>query len=306
MILDNGQLRLEILPEFGAKVTSLVDLRTGHEWIAPGPSATQAPGLDADPTEHMCSGWFECFPSISGGLHPSLDWSAVKLADHGEIWSRPWRSAADSPLSVVMSIDGARLPYTFERRITLDGRGFHADYKVTTLSEVPVPCMWAMHLLANVSPGIELSLPVDAPLRIDFVHPSSSEAHELQARWPWLPTTTGLRDLSRLHSTSSQFATKVFAHDFEAGQARLLDPDTATFLELRFTPHVIPCFGIWINQGGWPSTDSGLYQLGLEPATGCSDDLATALRNRETTVAIDRPLAWRITMTFKHAENVDC
>src|SRR5258706_13509394 len=91
LTLENECLRLVLLPELGAKITSLVDLERGREWLAghDGRDYRRA-SLDADFGAPDASGWDECFPSVGAGFHFASPWEGVRLADHGELWTRPW------------------------------------------------------------------------------------------------------------------------------------------------------------------------------------------------------------------------
>jgi hypothetical protein len=81
---EGERLRLVLVPEVGAKIVSLVDCRTGREWLASPPRASTAPPDDGDEVGRDASyGWDECFPSVAPGEYPGVAWQGAQLVDHG-------------------------------------------------------------------------------------------------------------------------------------------------------------------------------------------------------------------------------
>src|SRR3954469_21925798 len=126
MILDNGELRVEIRPELGAQVASLVDLASGREWLDQPPTGPDRSGdLESVYGGAQACGWDECFPTVNPVEYPEQPWQGARLAAHGELWCRPWVAERDGD-ALVTRIDGARLPYRFTRRLWLEERTLHA------------------------------------------------------------------------------------------------------------------------------------------------------------------------------------
>lgn len=85
--LNNGEVELAVVPDLGAKIISLKNLRTGREWMwhpsgglklfrnRPGGDFSQSPLVGAD----------ECLPTIAPCSRQGRE-----LPDHGEVWSVPW------------------------------------------------------------------------------------------------------------------------------------------------------------------------------------------------------------------------
>ncbi|WP_026960430.1 DUF5107 domain-containing protein [Aliagarivorans taiwanensis] len=77
-VIENNFLRLEVLPEFGGRIISMVNKTTGHESLYQNPVGT--PYL-------MDQGVFYYdWLMIMGGIFPT-----VREAEHGVAWNRPWR-----------------------------------------------------------------------------------------------------------------------------------------------------------------------------------------------------------------------
>src|SRR5438128_9495905 len=109
MILENDELRVEVLPERGAMVASLVERATGREWLDQPPTGPERSARlgDVYGGAEAC-GWDECFPTVNPVAYPEPPWQGAPLADHGELWSRPW-SWERTDDTVVTRIEGARL-----------------------------------------------------------------------------------------------------------------------------------------------------------------------------------------------------
>ncbi|HSH33484.1 MAG TPA: hypothetical protein VLB31_07680, partial [Actinomycetota bacterium] len=91
VVLENDAVRLACEPDVGARITSLVDLRTGREWLVPGTlpgnaAASAAEGAVFGGTEAF--GWDECLPTVAPCPDPA-DATAPALRDHGDQWGRP-------------------------------------------------------------------------------------------------------------------------------------------------------------------------------------------------------------------------
>src|SRR5512135_2538946 len=85
--LRNDLLELTAVPELGAKIIALKNLRTGREWMYRPPGGLRLfrnrPGDDFAASTLV--GWDECLPTIA----PCV-WNARTLPDHGEVWSVAW------------------------------------------------------------------------------------------------------------------------------------------------------------------------------------------------------------------------
>src|SRR5258705_9650731 len=86
-VLTSGQMQIIAVPELGARIISLKDLRSGREWLwhpnggrklfrnGSGDSFEKSPLVGMD----------ECFPTIA-----PCSWRDRDLPDHGEVWSAAW------------------------------------------------------------------------------------------------------------------------------------------------------------------------------------------------------------------------
>jgi hypothetical protein len=87
LVLDNGLVRVVILPELGGKIWELRDLTTGRQflWQNPRIQPTKvqfAAGYD----DQFFGGWDELFPNdVPEALR------GEEFPDHGETWTLAWQ-----------------------------------------------------------------------------------------------------------------------------------------------------------------------------------------------------------------------
>lgn len=115
--IESNAVRVEIDPAFGARVLSLIDRRSGRDWIAKGPQSTQI-GEEAMLLANEAVGWDECFPTVAPWDATGTPWAAT-CATMVTSGGRPWTVDAQSSDSLTTSrSDGAfrfRAPPVAER-----------------------------------------------------------------------------------------------------------------------------------------------------------------------------------------------
>jgi hypothetical protein len=249
--LRDETLKLVILPEWGGKIASLVDLRRGREWLHTNPHFSfKLPVYAADYVGGYDVGGFdECFPNIGAGTYPSWPWEGVPLPDHGEVWALPWE-ARPAGNALDLSVHGVRLPYRLGKSLRL----------------------------LEIQPGMRLEVPATTA-RVDSASPGfAARAGELI---PW-PVCAG-QDLSLVPGPERGLAVKLFAHQLSEGRVAVSDPQDGAHFEFSFDPQVVTHLGLWMNYGGWAGL-SGVapyYNLGFEPCIGVADRLDLALEAHE-------------------------
>ena len=172
VILESAQARAVVLPEWGAKLASLVHTGLGVETLWQTEGAAYRRTTYGDGYERgEISGFDEMFPTISRCLYEAPPRSGTEAPDHGEVWTLPWEHSL-SGSSVRLWVNGVRFPYRLEKEMSLeDGR-----LGVPLQGRQPV----------GVSPRLHLgsASPVQRPRR-DAVHrpPRHGQCRERGA-WP--------------------------------------------------------------------------------------------------------------------------
>lgn len=248
-VLSNSSIALTVVPELGAKVISLKNLRTGREWMYHPPGGLRLfrnrPGDDFA-TSPM-AGWDECLPTVA----PCV-WNGQSLPDHGEVWSAAWtwdRAAwRHGVLSTALRL--AIAPFDFQRTVELVDRVVRVTYSLVNRGDRPEAFVWAMHPLLAIHDGDRLELPPDAA--------------QLFAAEPW----TGSLDFGDQQPACA----KRFAAPLREGRAGVSNAHTGDRLTFHWDATVHGVLGLWLTRGGW----HGHHHLALEPTNGTDDSLAVA------------------------------
>jgi hypothetical protein len=236
--------------------------------------------------DYDISGFDECFPTIGACPYPDPPYSGRLLPDHGELWAASW-SCAVQPDAVVMSAQGRVLPYRLTRTARIEGAVLRLDYQLVNDGAARWRYHWSAHPLFAVEPGMRIELPGRPRLIKEFglggmVGPDEAPGHQgYLGEYQW-PTTRqangGTADLRLLAFPRPAATYKVYAVDLAVGWARLIDPERAEGLEIRWSIEHIPYLGVCVNMAAWPATGSPGRWAALEPCTATCDrlDLAAA------------------------------
>ncbi|WDR03948.1 hypothetical protein PSQ19_07965 [Devosia algicola] len=262
--LGSDELEIQVAPDFGARVISLVDCRSGRNWLTQGPMVG-AQDNDADFTGDPSRGWDECFPTVSRCLDPT--WGR-NLRDHGDLWARRWsHTSAQGQIACTYSAPD----YTFTRSLTLDGARLQVDYKLSATSRTPLPWIWSQHCLLACQPGERFEIEGLGDIRTD-----SGE----------------LADLTPIRGMEDGFAQKSYGK--VRGQARIGVVGPQGSIHFTWAEEDAPYLGLWLSYGGWP-TDNPTHQIAIEPTTAPVGQLDQAIaQNTHKVLQPDSSVEWQI------------
>ncbi|MFF0173007.1 hypothetical protein [Micromonospora profundi] len=245
-----------------------------RQWLWRGPEPGRHEVRPGDPFVDA-GGLEECLPTVRGE------------PDHGEVWSRPWRTAG--PGTVVIE----RPAFTLTRRISDSGGVVVADYRLA--ADPGYRFVWAAHALLGLSPDAHLDAPAGTPTRL---HPEAAALLPPGA-WPtgspWLtgpwPAPAGLP----LDTFGPDDGTAVGAVLLDCPKVQVIDsPDRLTLeLECDGQPRST---ALWRNLGGWPAV-APYRSLGVEPMLGAAFDLADAGPLDAAIVPPAGEVSWRLTIS---------
>lgn len=308
--LANGRLTLTLVPAIGGKIVSLVDEASGREWLARNPHLPlRLPRYDGSFVEAFDSGGLdECFPSVAPVAYGAEPWRGTAIPDHGELWCQPWEveivESSDEAIVLHAVCHGARLPYRFERRLTLAAGAptVALDYCVTNLTPFAMPFVWSIHPLLAIEAGMSLHLPTGVDrVRVDGSTPGFLGEAGSTCSWP---SPRADIDLSRVPLADAARAAKIFTPPLagdEAVETLIRDEAEGHTFGFRFQPHEVTHVGVWMNYGGWSGSGSPPYfNLGLEPCIGGADSLETARQLGEcATLAARSSRRWSLTLFMR-------
>ena len=285
--LCNEHLEAIVLPGVGGKIVSLRRVATGTEFLLPPPEPERpypvdTPGAPFD--AYDTSGFDECFPTVGACEVAVFGASPLRLPDHGEVWSRPWRIVEHGQDRLTLCITSSLLPCTLERSLRLHGGHLEARYTLTNLGKRPMPYMWSAHPLLACDEGDAVWLPPS--VRRAFVEYSRDE--RLGPTGSWIDPDTLATVLGRLDPVVQPRAEKLFIEQVHEGHVALVRRRRGEVLHVRFDPAEISGLGLWICQGGWPPSPDprsgvprpGHFTVAIEPCRGWPDRLDDAMRRK--------------------------
>jgi galactose mutarotase-like enzyme len=267
-VLENADIRAEVMPALGGKFISLRSKRTSTEWLLQ-PLRPYAEARSTGGFEEWDGGGFdECLPTVA---------ATETAADHGEVWRHAWRKepAAESMLLRTTALGGG---VAFERGARLDGASLVLDYAVRNRGDVSQNLLYCAHPLLRVEQGDRILLP--AEVRETKIEDSlGARLGQRGDRIAW-PGATADSNLSVVGPPDGLQADKLFAGPLTKGWCALMRPSLDEGIELTFTNEVLPYLGIWICRAAWPNAGAAKqYTVAFEPASAPHDSLADAERD---------------------------
>lgn len=273
LVVENADVRLELAPDWGARVVSLVDKRSGRDWLVKGPCAGDA-GEGAVYAFDQARGWDECFPTVAPCSGAAYGWPR-DLRDHGDLWGRPWTcQSADN--GVTSTYTGDR--FEFSRQISLDGDVIFGRYQVENTGTAPFGYLYSQHMLLNLRPGETISC-----AGVSAFHRSGGNT---DIAWPD-------PDLHPVRDQDAGIAAKLYAP--VTSQVSVTAGGYAGSLRLQWEPSDAQALGLWLDYGGWPD-GAPMHQVAIEPTTAAADSLAEA---DPVWLAPGETQAWQVTITLQ-------
>ena len=261
--LSNKFLSLEILPNVGGKIASLVDNSCGLEWLWANPWLPLREPVYGESYVGALDfgGWDEIFPSVDPCRVPAPD-GEVLVPDHGDLVQMPWRVISSGAEHLEMEVEGRSMPFLFHRRLVLAGRRIQFHYSVENRAAFAFPWLWCAHPLVPLD--ADLSLEAGASFQVLYASGAAVDLQGCKVSWSELPPR------------SESWAAKLFSEKGAVERVSVRKGNGAS-LSLQWNPSDIPYLGLWVNNGGWSGCGSKPYfNLGIEPATLPIDDLAKA------------------------------
>ncbi len=269
-VLRNGGLELAVVPELGAKVISLRNLRTGREWMwhPEGGLKLFRNRLGDDFSLSPLVGADECLPTVA-----PCSMQGRELPDHGEVWSAPWKVNRQAWEKGILrtSLELPISPFEFERTIELREQHVWLGYRLKNRNQVAEQYLWALHPLLSVQSGDRLHLPATTRALL------SGEA--------WIDAVDSV--------IPDGGCSKLFAGPVVEGVAGVYNHQTGDRLSLEWNPAENDTLGLWLTRGGW----HGHHHLAVEPTNGAPDPLAVAARQKRCgIVPASGSKAWSVTL----------
>jgi hypothetical protein len=276
--LESDALRVEVWPQFGGKVSSVVDKADGFELMFNYPAELPSgPQYDQPYGKGWYAGWDECFPAVAPGTYDRHPYNGVAVPDHGELWGLPTISVpAKGGITTVWH--GLRFGYRLTRKLWLDpdAASLTAEYTLVNLAPFEFHFVWAMHALMAMNTAIEFYWK-DRPFRLSH----DAKGTDIQRIFTFGENEPEeLANLDHPGALPAGGGWKLFSLD-PIGDPFKVGYPTREYnrtLSISYSaPDELPAYwGIWINTGGW----AGHRHFAIEPTTGRFDQIDRAMNDR--------------------------
>ena len=151
--LENDIIRIVVVPDLGAKITSMLIKKSNKEFLYQlNNENLKQVGYGGDYLKSEMCGFDDMFPTISEYHYEQFPWTGAKIPDHGEVWSLKWNSHIENS-SVNLEVYGVRLPYVLRKIISLEDNTIHINYEVTNPTSFDMDFLWSGHIMLNAEAG---------------------------------------------------------------------------------------------------------------------------------------------------------
>lgn len=296
-VLDGEFLKVTVLP-YGGKIASVYHKDIGREFLYQRSGDKYIASQYGDRfSDGEFSGFDDMFPTIDECIYADYPFTNSVMPDHGEVWSMPWNVEVEKT-AVNLNVHGVRLPYVFQKRITIVDNVLNLDYQVKNLSTQSFGFIWAAHPLFNCSDRTRIVIP-GAERIINVLDNSTrlgryGEIH----KWRGALKDGSFYDMSRIHGNENNSYEKYYVlNEMDSGTASLVDDESC--VSLRYPIDKVPYLGVWINEGGYRDQ----YNVALEPCTGPMDALNIGMKaNRVPVLKGGDTYSWSLEVEISEVE----
>ena len=274
--IENDTVSIEVWPQFGGKVASVVDKADDYELLFSYPTEfPPGPQYDSAYNKTWYAGWDECFPAIMPCKYIRHPYEGISVPDHGELWGLP-TTAVPTKNGITTVWHGLRFGYRLTRKLYLEGASVVAEYTLINLAPFDFYFVWAQHPILSLAQPARIQLAPEASRAFRFSHVGGEVPVDLPFEWPVIPG--GGMDVSNPGEMPHGQTWKVFSTDPIGGiPITVVYPTRGRSLKIEYASESeLPGYwGLWINNGGW----GGHRHFAIEPSTGRFDQIDRSMRD---------------------------
>lgn len=283
VVLENDAIRVVVLPDKGAEIHQITDLRTGTDVLFAGPWGLQPPGSPPLPGSeedefmwNYAGGWQELFPSVN----EACVYRGRRIPFHGEVASLPWEhkllDGGGSEAGARFWTHARQTPFRVERTLRLRGGEpeLVLEGSVTNVSSEAAHFVWGQHCVVGppfLEPGCRLEIPARTIVTTPELWEPETARLEPRRReaWPLAPLRGGgTVDLREVPGPETGSHDDLYVTDLDAGWLAVTNPRLRLTFRLEWQPEVFGWIVLWQPYGGALAPPlTGSYALGVEPWT---------------------------------------
>jgi hypothetical protein len=251
--LESAQLQIDVAPRVGGRIVSIVDKRSGHEFLWRNQALhleLKSSGTEYDP--NFYGGVDELLPN---DLPESID--GVDCPDHGELWTTALDAKVNHDrLTLRGRLAKCGLAYQREMHLRADGPWLDFKYRLTNTTREPRHFLWKLHAALAVQAG-------------DLIDCSARQAQIVDPACSRFKTTTPFRwpniedRLANVIPHKEGTMDFFYLFDLARGEMFWRRPSAGLACGYRFDPKVFPFAWLFASYGGF----LGHYTVVLEPCT---------------------------------------
>jgi galactose mutarotase-like enzyme len=280
--LENGVLRVTVLPGKGADIVELARLDDGVNalfeapWGLQPPAAAPRGGSDGHAfLENYEGGWQSLFPSVGD----PCSYGGRTIPFHGEVATLPWdvveTDAASDSVTARLAVACRMTPFRLERTLRLRaGHPFlEVEETATNESAAEAHLVWGHHIVVGpplLAAGAVLNAPARTIVTIPELWEDTARLEPGQrSDWPdGLLRSGGTVDLRQVPGPEAESHDDVYLTDLEAGWVTVENPRLGLSFRLDFDASLFRWLVSWQAYGGARALPlAGSYALGIEPWT---------------------------------------
>jgi len=275
VILENEKVRTVLMPEFGARILSIVYKPTETEFVWHNPKVPVMKPTYLPEFEDM-SGLFDCLPTCE-----NCTFKKWNLPMYGEVASEPWRvvRTEKKPRAVTVKLQRKLpvYPLLVNKSLTLrkNESMLELNYKLTNLSDEKLQYHYSGHNTLQINPYYRIVLPPEVK-KVKRGMAITDRLGNLgdEIPWPIANDRDGKTvDISKVGQPCEGTGENLYTPKLRESWAVAFNESRKEAIGFSFQADVLPHILVWINRGGY----LGHYHIALEPSTGRPDNLDVAV-----------------------------
>jgi hypothetical protein len=284
--VETGSLSAVFLPRYGGKLASLVDGRTGREFLVQAPDAQyHRLAYDGDYVAAECSGCDDMFPTIDVWYYDRFPWQGTRMPDHGEVAGLPWSFETDGNGRLHMWVSGVRFPYRLDKWISAQEGSLMIEYSARNFSMFDMDFLWAAHMMLNAESDAEIFVPYgdSASATTVFTFDTGFGHPGDKLVWPHAVRRDGnpvdLRRVGERNPKGNNYK-YYFDEPMPKGRFGYYYPSDGAKLTIEVPEDKVPYLSFWVNEGSFKD----FFNVAPEPCTGAYDQPGAAKAHKQASI----------------------